>query len=118
RAAAEHGRVPASHRRRAGAAPGQLARPAARGRRQVRRRDPEGRGRGRRDRTEREDASATDSPRDDTPPKEDKAATQASEKPRKERAKRDYKRKDDDPILDPAPDEVRGFGDDVPAFLR
>jgi superfamily II DNA/RNA helicase len=78
----------------------------------------EGRWRGRRDRTEREDASATDSPRDDTPPKEDKAATQASEKPRKERAKRDYKRKDDDPILDPAPDEVRGFGDDVPAFLR
>ncbi len=31
---------------------------------------------------------------------------------------RDRKRKDDDPILDPAPDQVVGFGDEVPDFLK
>ena len=34
------------------------------------------------------------------------------------RAPRDQKRKDDDPILAPAPERVKGFGDDVPAFLK
>lgn len=41
-----------------------------------------------------------------------------SEKPRSERPRRDYKRKDDDLILDPAPENVKGFGDDIPAFLK
>ena len=74
----------------------------------------EGRSRGRRERSDRADAPASDK----TPAEADKVAAEASEKPRKERAKRDYKRKDDDLILDPAPDDVRGFGDDVPAFLK
>ena len=34
------------------------------------------------------------------------------------RPQRDQKRKDDDPILAPAPERVKGFGDDVPAFLK
>ncbi len=74
----------------------------------------EGRSRGRRERSDRTDAPASDTSRDTAQP----AADKTSEKPRKERAKRDYKRKDDDLILDPAPDDVRGFGDDVPAFLK
>ena len=41
-----------------------------------------------------------------------------SDKPRRDRPKRDYKRKDDDPILKPARDDIRGFGDDVPGFLK
>jgi superfamily II DNA/RNA helicase len=51
--------------------------------------------------------------------------TEASDKParaergsRGGRAPRDQKRKDDDPILAPAPERVKGFGDDVPAFLK
>ena len=43
-----------------------------------------------------------------------------SEKPRRERADRggDRKRKDDDLILEPAPEKVKGFGNDIPAFLK
>ncbi len=41
-----------------------------------------------------------------------------SDKPRRDRPKRDYKRKDDDPILEPARDDIKGFGDDVPGFLK
>ena len=47
-----------------------------------------------------------------------------AEKPKRERAerkekpKRDRKRKDDDLILDPAPENVKGFGNDIPAFLK
>jgi superfamily II DNA/RNA helicase len=37
---------------------------------------------------------------------------------REDRPARDHKRKDDDPILAPAPERVKGFGDDVPAFLK
>ncbi|MEM7329538.1 MAG: DEAD/DEAH box helicase [Pseudomonadota bacterium] len=72
-----------------------------------------GRGRGRRDRSERRD--------DAEAPAEQEAVKAESERPkkdRKERPKRDYKRKDDDLILDPAPDDVQGFGDEVPAFLK
>lgn len=72
-----------------------------------------GRGRGRRDRSERREETET--------PSEKEATTTAAERPkkdRKERPKRDYKRKDDDLILDPAPDDVQGFGDEVPAFLK
>ena len=43
-----------------------------------------------------------------------------SEKPRRERSDRggDRKRKDDDLILEPAPEKVKGFGNDIPAFLK
>jgi superfamily II DNA/RNA helicase len=65
-----------------------------------------GRSRGRREKT---DADAS----------EETTETVETKKPDgKERPKRDYKRKDDDLILDPAPEQVKGFGDDVPAFLR
>jgi superfamily II DNA/RNA helicase len=37
---------------------------------------------------------------------------------KRERPSRDYKRKDDDLILEPAPDKVRGFGSDIPSFLK
>lgn len=67
-----------------------------------------GRGRDRRDRAERapQREDAADAPKQETP------------KPQKGRSSRDYKRKDDDLILSPAPDDVTGFGDDVPAFLK
>ncbi len=71
------------------------------------------RGRGRRERSERREEA-------DTPAVKEAATaeTETPKKNRKDRPKRDYKRKDDDPILDPAPDEVKGFGDEVPAFLK
>ncbi|MEO1306308.1 MAG: C-terminal helicase domain-containing protein, partial [Pseudomonadota bacterium] len=71
----------------------------------------EGRARGRRDRSEQTEVAEAPNA----------AATVADDQPKKsrsERPKRDFKRKDDDPILDPAPEQVKGFGDDVPAFLR
>ena len=70
-----------------------------------------GRGRGRRERPEHTDPEEQ---------AEEVAATapEPTKKPRSERPKRDFKRKDDDLILDPAPEQVKGFGDDVPAFLR
>jgi superfamily II DNA/RNA helicase len=37
---------------------------------------------------------------------------------KRERPSRDFKRKDDDLILEPAPDKVKGFGSDVPSFLK
>ncbi|MBI1399081.1 DEAD/DEAH box helicase [Hyphomonas sp.] len=37
---------------------------------------------------------------------------------KRERPSRDYKRKDDDLILEPAPDKVRGFGNEIPSFLK
>ena len=69
----------------------------------------EKRGRGRRERSE-----PVDTPVEETPV----AEAEKPKRERKERPKRDYKRKDDDLILDPAPDDVKGFGDDVPAFLK
>ncbi len=37
---------------------------------------------------------------------------------KRDRPQRDFKRKDDDLILEPAPDRVKGFGSDVPGFLK
>ena len=68
-----------------------------------------GRGRGRRDREEKSNTAPA-------PSEEDRKDDQKKE--RKDRRPRDFKRKDDDLILDPAPDAVTGFGDDVPAFLK
>jgi superfamily II DNA/RNA helicase len=77
-------------------------------------------------------SEAQDTPaREDAPVKAEKVTkpektekAEKSEKPKRERAerkekpKRDRKRKDDDLILDPAPENVKGFGKDVPAFLK
>jgi superfamily II DNA/RNA helicase len=61
------------------------------------------------------------------PEKSEKPKRERAERPeraerksteRKEKPKRDYKRKDDDLILEPAPDNVKGFGNDIPAFLK
>lgn len=63
-----------------------------------------------------------DRPRRDRSDRSDN--TERNDKPRsdnsndRERPRRDYKRKDDDLILDPAPENVKGFGDDVPSFLK
>jgi superfamily II DNA/RNA helicase len=106
-----------------------------------------GRSRSRREETQKDDAETTTaSEQPDAPVKEhapakpetaakpdkpekaektDKAEkAEKSEKPKRERAerkekpKRDRKRKDDDLILDPAPENVKGFGNDIPAFLK
>jgi len=84
-----------------------------------------GRSRGRRDRSERSEKSdrpeRSPTEREEAPANADvveKAGAKSADKPRKDRPKRDYKRKDDDPILDPAPEDLKGFGDDVPAFLK
>ncbi len=37
---------------------------------------------------------------------------------KRDRPQRDFKRKDDDLILEPAPERVKGFGNDVPSFLK
>ena len=37
---------------------------------------------------------------------------------RRDRPAREFKRRDDDLILEPAPEGVKGFGDNIPAFLR
>ncbi|MEO0450958.1 MAG: DEAD/DEAH box helicase [Pseudomonadota bacterium] len=67
--------------------------------------------RGGRNRNRRGESDAPDRPEKAEAPKPQKSE-------RKERPNRDYKRKDDDLILEPAPDEVKGFGNDVPAFLQ
>ncbi len=56
--------------------------------------------------------------RTEKPKREARSDRPKNEKPKRERGNRDRKRKDDDPILDPAPEAVKGFGDDVPGFLK
>lgn len=51
-------------------------------------------------------------------PRRERPRTAEAEKPKRERPQRDFKRKDDDLILEPAKDGIKGFGDDVPSFLR
>lgn len=70
-----------------------------------------GRSRNRRDRPERTETAET---LEETPA----AAPEKPKRERSERPKRDYKRKDDDLILDPAPEDITGFGEEVPAFLK
>ncbi|MDX1291610.1 MAG: DEAD/DEAH box helicase [Hyphomonas sp.] len=74
--------------------------------------------------------TATDEPKPEPkrapkPKREPKSEERTEEKPKRERAEkpkrdrdRDRKRKDDDPILEPAPEKVKGFGNDIPAFLK
>ena len=85
-------------------------------------------------------AEAETETREDAPAKEEKPEkarktekspkAEKSEKPKRERAersdrnersdkpRRERKRKDDDLILEPAPENVKGFGKDIPAFLK
>jgi superfamily II DNA/RNA helicase len=56
-----------------------------------------------------------------SPPRTDRTGTgdnpgERSEK--RDRSGRDFKRRDDDLILEPAPDRVKGFGSDIPSFLK
>ncbi|MEM9937722.1 MAG: DEAD/DEAH box helicase [Pseudomonadota bacterium] len=86
------------------------------------RRDRGDRGRGR-DRGERGGRGRRDSQRKDRPEVEnvDKAISTSSEKPKRERSdrpKRDRKRPDDDQFLDPAEDGIKGFGSEIPGFLK
>lgn len=74
----------------------------------------------------------TEKPKRERAPRGEKRRERSEQKPRtehvertdrersekRERPQRDYKRKDDDLILDPAPDRVKGFGDNVPAFFK
>ena len=68
-----------------------------------------GRSRGRKERSE---------PVKEASPEETSTETPKPKRDRKDRPMRDFKRKDDDLILEPAPDEVKGFGDDDPAFMK
>ena len=63
-----------------------------------------------------ERAAQSDTPQENT--QTSRVEKPKSDKPRRDRPKRDFKRKDDDPILDPARDDVKGFGDEVPGFLK
>ena len=73
-----------------------------------------------------EPKAKAEEPKAKAEPKSDvKTDDRPNEKPKRERAakpkrdrERDRKRKDDDPILDPAPEKVKGFGNDIPAFLK
>lgn len=88
-----------------------------------------GRGRGRdRERNDDDNSKAdnqSDAKSSDAPAQEKSQERKSSsdktsnDKPRRDRGgRKDYKRKDDDLILDPAPENVRGFGDDIPSFLK
>lgn len=106
----------------------ELPRDEGRGRSRGRRGDrSEGRGRnrGRRDHSETEvkPTKTDDSAKsEETSEREDKPAKTEtkSDRPKRERGRRDYKRPDDDLILEPAKDTpgTKGFGDDIPAFLK
>ncbi|WP_291077201.1 DEAD/DEAH box helicase [Hyphomonas sp.] len=107
--------------------PPEESRGRGRGRRGSRDDKPRGgrsRSRRRDENTDRADEAAP-APAEETAkadPKPDRKSEDRSEdKPKRERAakpKRERKRKDDDLVLDPAPEKVKGFGDDIPAFLK
>ena len=73
--------------------------------------------------TVREEAPSREEKREERPKRERAERTERtdrnnerSDKPRRDRG--DRKRKDDDLILEPAPENVKGFGKDIPAFLK
>lgn len=92
------------------------------------RRGGRGRSSGRSDRSGGgRDRGRTRKPREEKPKNDTKPESKAPETreaksdksdAKRDRPARDYKRKDDDPILEPAKDGAKGFGDDVPGFLR
>ncbi|MEL6955462.1 MAG: DEAD/DEAH box helicase [Pseudomonadota bacterium] len=63
--------------------------------------------------------STEDSGRSSARSRDERSSDERPDGPRRERSRsRDYKRKDDDPILEPAKDGGVGFGDHVPDFLK
>ncbi|MEQ9506779.1 MAG: DEAD/DEAH box helicase [Hyphomonas sp.] len=87
------------------------------------REDAPKRERGPRKRRERSDAprgERSEQPRAERPDRatERTERTDRDRSEKRDRPQRDFKRKDDDLILDPAPDKVKGFGSDVPSFLK
>ena len=66
----------------------------------------------RRERSEKPRAERSDAPRMERTERSDRTSD------KRERPSRDYKRKDDDLILEPAPEKVKGFGSDIPSFLK
>ncbi|HRK69803.1 MAG TPA: RNA helicase, partial [Hyphomonas sp.] len=69
----------------------------------------------RRERGDKPRAERSEQPRMERTERTDRTA-ERSEK--RDRPHRDFKRKDDDMILEPAPERVKGFGNDVPSFLK
>ena len=61
---------------------------------------------------------AEKSEKTDKPEKTEKPKRERAERKDKPKRERERKRKDDDLILDPAPEKVKGFGNDIPAFLK
>ena len=61
-----------------------------------------------------------DKPRPERPEQQRMERTERTDRvsDKRERPSRDFKRKDDDLILEPATDKVKGFGSDVPSFLK
>jgi superfamily II DNA/RNA helicase len=70
------------------------------------------RGEKRRERSDAPRAERSDAPRMERTERTDRTSD------KRERPSRDFKRKDDDLILEPAPDKVKGFGSDIPSFLK
>jgi superfamily II DNA/RNA helicase len=56
-----------------------------------------------------------DQPRMERTQRTDRAAERSD---RRDRPHREFKRKDDDLILEPAPERVKGFGSEIPGFLK
>ena len=79
-------------------------------------------GRGRSEREERpakaDTAAVEEAPKETKDTADKPGRSERSTKSKSDRPRRDYKRKDDDLILDPAPEQVKGFGEDVPGFLK
>jgi len=70
---------------------------------------------GRRDPREKPRSEGRSPPRTDRTGRGDNPG-ERSEK--RDRSGRDFKRRDDDLILEPAPERVKGFGSDIPSFLK
>lgn len=73
------------------------------------------RGDKRRERSDKPRAERPEQPRMERTERTDRSS-ERSEK--RDRPGRDFKRKDDDLILEPAPEKVKGFGSDIPSFLK
>lgn len=76
-----------------------------------------GRGRGRTSRQEPREKDNATTPQSEAEA-ETKSEAKSDAKPKKDRPRRERKRADDDLHLEPAKEGVKGFGDDVPAFLK
>ena len=86
-----------------------------RGRKRSEERNPEREDKRREERTAKSEAPnpETSKPERETPKSDSGAKSKSRRKPRS-----DYKRPDDDQILEPAKEGQKGFGDEVPGFLK